>query len=342
MKLSKIFLGFAGCLAVFGVVLGLTIMLSRVKDNNISSSRGAVYCESPSFDIGKLYRPAPKTLQPRFKIRNTSKSLVTLRVAGTSCACSKATLIKTALEPDEETELCVDWDLSGIIGRSNFKVYVESDSHDLLILSGSVDVRDILILDKYGVALGDIKPGETKTAQITIKPWGGDSLSNEICIKDDTSMGSEFEVTEKTRTTDSIVFSVSVTGQPALGEKIYNLAIETGNSIQPVVEVPVTVCHLELYGAKPSVVVLGGIEGNGNSATKLVKIVSNCGLPVIIKRIAVDNESVISVSLIGAESSTDTVRLQRKEEKSDAPITGSVSIFVAGQEWPIMIRYVCM
>jgi hypothetical protein len=276
-------------------------------------------------------------LQPRFKIRNTSRATVTVRVAKTTCACANAKLLKTTLEPNEQTELSVDWRLREGTGRSEFAVLVVSEPRGLLRLAGSVDICDLIMLDKNEISLGDIRPGETKTGQVEIKPWPGEMLSDAMCAHNP-DMFPEFQIAEKNRTTAAMVVTGSVTGRPGLGQKVYKLAIRTGSTIQPVVEVPVSARHLELYEARPSVVLLDGTD-----TAKFVKLVSNASLPVAIERIAIDDESIISAIASGGESSGDTVRLQRRQQhKSDTEVIGSVRVFVVGHTPPIVIRYICL
>ena len=331
-----------GCLAalvVFGSVLVLTFRFLTHSGEGTVRSQGAIYCDAPYFDLGRMYRPAPKILQPRFKLKNTSHRTVTLRVAATTCACTTAKLVKTTLEPSEETELCVEWELPNETKLSKFDVFVESDPPGWAHLSGTVSICDVIVLNKDEVSLGDLIPGETLTDRIEIRPWPGEILSDKMCISD-TSMYPEFEVVEQKRTNDILILAVSVTGRPGLDQKTYNLTITTENSIQPTVEIPVIAHHLEQYEAQPSVVLLTG--GENMNGAKLVKIVSNGGLPVIIERIDVDDETIISASPMVGESNANTIRIQPKKEKSNIQAVGSIDVFVVGHTRPITIRYVCM
>ena len=85
-----------GYAAVASIAVGTTLLVARGEDNT-ASSRAPIHCDSPSFDLGSLYRPTPKTLRPTFRIKNTSQAPVAVRVAGTSCACSKGKVEKTPL-----------------------------------------------------------------------------------------------------------------------------------------------------------------------------------------------------------------------------------------------------
>ncbi len=146
---------------------------------------------------------------------------------------------------------------------------------------------------------------------------------------------------EKKRTDDRIVVGVSVTGHVGLGEKIYQLAIKTENVSQPVIDVFINARHLELFEAKPSVVLFD--RGKFTNQTKLVKIVSNSNSPIVIEKVRIDNSSIISVGQVREGSGADVVRLQYMEQQaSNSQTEGFICIYVVGHLEPIVIRYICM
>src|SRR5262245_51338122 len=78
-------------------------------------------------ELSKDFGSAPRgpTLQHPFRIKNTTKSTVSISGVRVSCnVCSSANILKSKLEPGEETAVVVTMDTTRFSGVKTITVYV--------------------------------------------------------------------------------------------------------------------------------------------------------------------------------------------------------------------------
>lgn len=298
--------------------------------------RGALSCESPHVNFGVRYRPVG-IVEHRFTIRNRSDSRKSVRVAQTSCTCTSARVEPEVLDAGEEATVLANWEVPNRVGAIDFAVYVSSgDSRgDLLPLTGTIAVRDVLTFKPDRLDFGDLCPGRGIEEMIELNGFDG-PLPVSIRLASE-SASPEFTVAIVEHSAGQMRVKVGVTGVAGMGSRDYSVRLETGDAKQPLIEVPVHVNHLGRFRLAPSDILINRPTA---ATTKYVRVVGCGDATPTIEKIEVLPEWTFDVRV---HASNGNVKVGFSPTIDGPWIghhqAGEARIFIRGEDAPLKMSY---
>lgn len=299
-----------------------------------------LFCQNRNVDFGHIYRPVTKSVEHSYTIENTSSKPVELRIASKSCACAKAELTRTFIRPEEVAELQIAWKVSSQPGQQNFGVFVETlpSGSGGIEVGGTIFVRDHFVVEPQEISFGDIKPGQAKTRRFLVQAPSGQNLPAGLSCSIEANHGNELRVTRIQASDYKMTFDVSISGQTGQGQKHCAVIIVTGDPVQPEIQIPVSVNHLDVCQVQPAIVMFSKAQ-NGKEP-KWVTVVSNTDSPVMIQKVVVDKPSLVGVQIQKSDSINPKLGLYVKDShQQKEPCTGAVTVFITGAAHPVTVRY---
>ena len=152
----------------------------------------------------------------------------------------------------------------------------------LLRLGGKVYIEDCIRIEPRELDLGNIKPNEIRSREITISAPQENSLPSRVSFVKGEGQKNEFDVIMTDKTDVRMILKVLVKGVVSEGRQNYSVIIKTGSVLQPEIEIPVHVNHLDAYQVQPTAVIFRKEEIENQ--IKWVDIVSNIGIPAKINK----------------------------------------------------------
>lgn len=312
--------------------------IKYVKDGEIKKTQ-PLWCENAVIDFGYVYRPVNELVEHMYRIENTSSKPLKLKIAGKSCTCEKIELTHDQLNPGQFTELQMSWKVPSQLGPHAFEVFVEAVPKELgqVRLYGKISVIDHFVVEPFEISFGNIKPNETITKELKIQAPPGYDFSPNLSFSIKNDPNKTLRISTKQKTTYKMVLEISLTGQACMGLKDYGIIMKTGNPVQPEIQIPVHVNHLDLYQVQPAVVVFN--KNQINNDAKWIKIISNSKTLAKIERFIVDNPSMIDVHPRICDSDEMELGLSLKKSNPQGSHTGKIEVFLLGQAHPVIVRY---
>ncbi len=201
------------------------------KDANTQSPE--IFFETPNFDFGKVYKG--QKVEHIFKFVNRGTSDLEINKVKTSCGCTAAILSDKIIPPGETGEIKTTFSTGSYRGKAKKSITVKSNDPKNLsyMLTISGEITELITTDPKRINFGSVYAGvETEKA---------------ITVKSDT----DFKINKVTPSTPSLttsitevnpnmyVINVTSKGSSKIGRFSGAINVETDNSLQPKVTIPI-------------------------------------------------------------------------------------------------------
>jgi uncharacterized protein DUF1573 len=293
-----------------------------------------------SKDFGSV--PRGPTLQHPFRIKNTTKNTITISGVRVSCnVCSRASLLKSTLEPGEETSVVVTMDTSKFSGVKTITVYVNfsQPSYEEVRLWVQANGRDDISFSPDTIAFGKTKRGAAPNASTTVTFLGIPQAQITEAKCESNYLQPTFKEVKREGSEVSYQLSVKLRADAPVGKWFADVWVKTNVASMPKVRVPLTVEIESALTLSPSAVALGdvkmGEEVERRVILKGVKPFKISSIKGVDDQISVKDNSteskqvhVLTVTLKGAKTGEINRKLQIVTDLTE---DGSIEFQATGQ-----------
>jgi len=171
------------CSALAGMGLGAALALVEVRPWTTQAPSGdQAQAESPTTDAAMPKAEAPETtfkfgkiergtsMSHAFKIRNVGDAPLHVEVGSTTCKCTVGNLPKNDVEPNEETEVLLEWTAKTGPGpfRHGATLLTNDPLHSRIELYVEGQVVDSTSMSPAELVFGAVRVGETQTSHLYV------------------------------------------------------------------------------------------------------------------------------------------------------------------------------
>jgi hypothetical protein len=227
--------------------------------------------EELSKDFGSV--PRGPTLQHPFRIKNTTKNTISISGVRVSChVCSSANILKSTLNPGEETAVVVSMDTTRFSGSKTITVYVNfsQPSYEEVRLWVQANARDDVSFSPDSLAFGQVKRGDSPTAATTIT-FLGQSQAQILEAKCESNyIQPTFKELKREGSEVSYRLTAKLRSDAPVGKWYADVWVKTNNPSIQRVRVPLTVEIESALSLSPSAVALGPVAVGSEVERKVI------------------------------------------------------------------------
>ncbi len=229
--------------------------------------------EEKNKDFGSV--PRGPELTHNFRIKNNTGGAVTLSGARVSCnICSSVSLVKTQLQPGEETTVNVKMHTSRFLGPKTIHVFVSFSQPQFseVLLWVQANARDDVNVAPDALAFGSVRRGAAPALSTTISFYGN-LASQVVGVESETNyIQTEFKKVESKNGTSEAAYQVTakVRGDAPAGKWYTDVWVKTNNAAMPKIRVPLTVEIESALSVSPSAVSLGSVKVGESAERKVI------------------------------------------------------------------------
>jgi hypothetical protein len=241
----------------------------------VGPAGAASWADSLFSELSKDFGSVPKgpTLSHPFRIVNKTGRVVVLNPnVRVSCGCVTATLLKTVLNPGEETAVVAEMDTRRVNGSKTVTIWVQfqQPGWDEVRLWVQANSRDDVTVSPDTLAFGHTKRGASPVATVTVT-FLGYSESQIL----DVSCESNYVLTVLKllrRTDDEVTYELAarIRGDAPVGKWYTDIWLKTNNPSMPRVRVPLTVEIDSALSISPALVALGQLRVGAETERKVI------------------------------------------------------------------------
>lgn len=227
-----------------------------------------------SKDFGSV--PRGPELTYRFPIKNTTGKVVTISGARVSCnVCSSVSLLKTTLQPGEESAVVAKLFTSRFQGIKTIHIYVtfSQPQYDEVTLWFQANARDDIAMTPDTLAFGTMRRGAGSSKSTTISFYGA-AGSQVVGVDSETNhVKASFEkVEDPKRISSEAVYRITaqVRDDLPVGKWYTDLWVRTNNAAMPRLRLPLTVEVVSPLSISPGAVALGEVKMGGTVERKVI------------------------------------------------------------------------
>jgi len=226
-------------------------------------------------ELSKDFGSAPRgpTLQHPFRIKNTTKSNVTISGVRVSCnVCSSANILKSRLEPGEETAVVVTMDTTRFSGVKTITVYVNfsQPSYEEVRLWVQANARDDISFSPDTIAFGQIKRGSAPTSATTVTFLGQPQAQIAEAKCESNYVQATFKEMKREGSEVSYRLTAKLRSDAPVGKWFTDVWVKTNIPSMPKVRVPLTVEIESALTLSPSAVALGEVQVGGEVDRRVI------------------------------------------------------------------------
>jgi len=240
-----------------------------------SPAMAGLWADALFDELSKDFGSAPRgpTLQHPFRIKNTTKSTVTISGVRVSCnVCSSANILKSKLEPGEETAVVVSMDTTRFSGVKTITVYVNfsQPSYEEVRLWVQANARDDISFSPDTIAFGQVKRGSAPSAATTVTFLGQPQAQVVEAKGESNYVQATFKELKREGSEVSYRLTAKLRSDAPVGKWFTDVWIKTNIASMPKVRVPLTVEIESALTLSPSAVALGDVPVGGEVERRVI------------------------------------------------------------------------
>jgi hypothetical protein len=240
-----------------------------------SPAMAGLWADALFDELSKDFGSAPRgpTLQHPFRIKNTTKSTVTISGVRVSCnVCSSANILKSKLEPGEETAVVVSMDTTRFSGVKTITVYVNfsQPSYEEVRLWVQANARDDISFSPDTIAFGQVKRGSAPAAATTVTFLGQPQAQIVEAKGESNYVQATFKELKREGSEVSYRLTAKLRSDAPVGKWFTDVWIKTNIASMPKVRVPLTVEIESALTLSPSAVALGDVPVGGEVERRVI------------------------------------------------------------------------
>jgi Protein of unknown function (DUF1573) len=223
-----------------------------------------------SKDFGSV--PRGPTLVHPFRVVNKTSGPVSISSVRVSCGCTSAAVLRSYLNPGEETAVVARMDTTRFTGVKSVTIYVQFDrpAFEEVRLWVQANARYDFNVSPDSLAFGQIKRGAAPAAAVLVTFYG----NGDARIVDVRSESNYIRpVLREVRRRDSEVtyqLSSTLRADAPVGKWYTDVWLRTNNPMMPQVRVPLTVEIESALSVTPEAVTLGQVHVKGESERRVI------------------------------------------------------------------------
>jgi len=226
-------------------------------------------------ELSKDFGSAPRgpTLQHPFRIKNTTRNTVTISGVRVSChVCSSASVVKSRLEPGEESAVVVTMDTTRFSGPKTITIYVNfgQPSYEEVRLWVQANARDDISFSPDTIAFGQIKRGSGPASATTVTFLGQPSAQITEAKCDSNYVQATFKELKREGSEVSYRLTAKLRSDAPVGKWFTDVWVKTNVASMPKVRVPLTVEIESALTLSPPAVALGQIQVGGEVERRVI------------------------------------------------------------------------
>jgi hypothetical protein len=226
-------------------------------------------------DLSKDFGSVPRgpTLQHPFRIKNTTKNVVAVSGVRVSCnVCSSASILKSTLQPGEETAVVVTMDTARFSGVKIITVYVNfgQPGREEVRLWVQANARDDISFSPDTVAFGQTKRGSSPSAATTVTFLGQPQAQIIEAKGESNYVQATFKELKREGSEVSYRLTAKLRSDAPVGKWFTDIWVKTNVASMPKVRVPLTVEIESALTLSPSAVALGQVPISGEVERRVV------------------------------------------------------------------------
>jgi hypothetical protein len=213
-----------------------------------------------SKDFGSV--PRGPTLQHPFRIKNTTKNIVTISGVRVSCGqCSSANVLKSTLNPGEETAVMGYMDTTRFSGVKTITIYVSfsQPGYQEVRLWMQANARDDVALSPDTIAFGQTKRGSSPSSATTVTFLGQPQAQITEAKCESNYVQTTFTELKREGSEVSYRLTAKVRSDAPVGKWYTDIWVKTNLASMPKVRVPLTVELESALTLSPPAVALGDV-----------------------------------------------------------------------------------
>jgi hypothetical protein len=223
-----------------------------------------------SKDFGSV--PRGPTLVYPFRVVNKTGGPVSITSVRVSCGCTSATVLRSYLNPGEETAVVARMDTSRFTGVRSVTIFVQFDrpAFDEVRLWVQANARNDFAVSPDSLAFGQVRRGAAPTAAVQVTFYGhGDARIVDVRSESNYVRPALREVR---RLESEVTYELSSGLRPdaPVGKWYTDVWLRTNNPMMPQVRVPLTVEIESALSVTPEAVTLGQVRLKGESERRVI------------------------------------------------------------------------
>jgi hypothetical protein len=224
-----------------------------------------------SKDFGSV--PRGPSLQHPFRIKNNTKSTITISGVRPSChVCSSASILKSTLEPGEETAVVVTMDTTKFSGVKTITVYVNfsQPSYEEVRLWVQANGRDDISFSPDTIAFGKTKRGTAPSASTTVTFLGQPQAQITEAKCESNYIQATFKEVKREGSEVGYQLTAKLRSDAPVGKWFSDVWVKTNIAAMPKVRVPLTVEIESALSLSPASVALGTVPMGGEAERRII------------------------------------------------------------------------
>jgi hypothetical protein len=241
----------------------------------ITPARAGSWADALFDEFSKDFGSVPRgpTLQHPFRIKNTTKNTITISGVRVSChICSSASILKSTLEPGEETAVVVTMDTTKFSGARTITAYVSfsQPSYEEVRLWVQANGRDDISFSPDTIAFGKTKRGVAPSASTTVTFLGQPQAQITEAKCESNYIQATFKEVKREGSEVGYQLTAKLRADAPVGKWFSDVWVKTNVAAMPKVRVPLTVEIESALTLSPPAVVLGQVQIGGEVERRLI------------------------------------------------------------------------
>jgi hypothetical protein len=241
----------------------------------VDTARAGSWADALFDELSKDFGSVPRgpTLQHPFRIKNTTKSVVTISGVRVSCGqCSSASALKSTLNPGEETAVMGYMDTTRFSGVKTITVYVtfSQPGYEEVRLWMQANARDDVSLSPDAIAFGQTKRGNSPSSATTVTFLGQPQAQITEANCESNYIQTTFKELKREGSEVSYRVTAKVRSDAPVGKWYTDIWVKTNLASMPKVRVPLTVEIESALTLSPPAVTLGDIPMGGEVERRVI------------------------------------------------------------------------
>ena len=223
-----------------------------------------------SKDFGSV--PRGPTLVHPFRVVNRTSGPVNIVGVRVSCGCTSATVLRSYLNPGEETAVVARMDTTRFTGVRSVTIYVQFDrpAFEEVRLWVQANARNDFAVSPDSLAFGQVRRGSAPAAAVLVTFYGN-SDAQIVEVRSESNY-IRAQVREARRQDSEVTYQLSTALRPdaPVGKWYTDVWLRTNNPTMPQVRVPLTVEIESALSVTPEAVTLGQVHLKGESERRVI------------------------------------------------------------------------
>jgi hypothetical protein len=224
-----------------------------------------------SRDFGSV--PRGPLLSHPFRITNKTNGPVQISGVRVSCnRCSSAQLLKSDLQPGEETAVIVNMDTRTFSGVKTITVFVtfSQPKFEEVRLWVQANARDDVSVSPDSLAFGTVKRGTTPTASATVTFLGTSGYQITDAQSESNYVQTNVKELSRTGSESSYQITAKLRGDAPVGKWYTDVWLKTNSAAMPKVRLPLTVEIESALSVSPGTVILGQVKAGTEGERRVI------------------------------------------------------------------------